>query len=444
MKKAVKILSNALCVGMLCGVIGCDSSKTEDSGVGQVVLAQKQYVVYLEDGDNAVALDYNVYENGVLQENAKVSYVVEDSSIVKMNGQGKAEAVAVGKTNVTIQYKKATAVAEVSVVGRATAEQINTFDEKYVNLFGRVYTQDGNLCFDHPATAVETMIDGTSLSAEILVNAELYVWVIVDGERYKRVQLTPAQTTYTLVSGLPNGRHTVRIVNSSEGSLGQIRIASLSADAFYTAPEKSDFSIEFIGDSITAGFGSIGVKGEARTAKNSDACSTYAYYTAEKLGVDYSTIAVSGICVSADLWNTGINMEMVYSQQTVKNTAAYDFQKQPNVIVLNLGTNDAAYVDAHPNYATQFPHDYMRFLQYIRAKNPDAYIICLYGFTTTHSTINEGIKLAVEEMNDEKICYLKEEFKGDGSGVVGHPPAFAQKRWGNTLANYIQNMMYLK
>lgn len=442
MKKRIKLLSNVLSLGVLCCAVGCQSPELEESGVGQIVLQQKQYVTFLDD-DDAFVLDYHVYDNGILQENAKVSFQVEDSSIIEIKG-GELVAKEIGTTNVKVQYKKAFATAEVSVVGKVTAEQVNSFDEKYVNLFGRVYTQDGKLCFDHPATAIETMIEGTSLSAEIFVKAELYVWVMVDGERHERIKLTPDQTTYTLVSGLSSGRHKIRIVNSSESQLGQIQIGALFAEEFYAAPEKSDFNIEFIGDSITAGFGSIGVKGEARTAKNSDACSTYAYFTAEKLGVDYSTVAVSGICVTADLWNTGVNMEMVYSQQTPRNTTAYEFKKQPNVIVLNLGTNDASYLSSNASYGTQFPYDYVRFLQYIRAKNPNAYILCLYGFTTKNATISNGIEAAVQEMKDSKIRYLSEGFSGDGSGVVGHPPVGAQRRWGDTLATYIQKLMYLE
>ena len=443
MKKRIKLLSNVLSLGLLCCAVGCQSPEVEESGVGQIVLQQKQYITFLDDADDTVALDYHVYDNGILQENAKVSFEVEDSSIVEMNG-GEIVAKEIGKTNVKVQYKKASATAEVSVVGKVTAEQVNSFDEKYVNLFGRVYTQDGKLCFDHPATAIETMIEGTSLSAEIFANAELYVWVMVDGERHERIKITPDKTTYTLVNGLTAGRHTIRIVNSSEGHLGQICIGTLSADKFYAVPEKSDFSIEFIGDSITAGYGSIGVKGEARTAKNSDACSTYAYFSAEKLGVDYSTVAVSGICVSADIWNTGVNMETVYSQKTVLNPSSYDFKKQPNVIVLNLGTNDASYLAQNPSYGAQFPYDYVRFLQYIRAKNPNAYILCLYGFATENTTISNGIEAAVQEMNDSKIRYLSEGFSGDGSGVNGHPPVGAQRRWGDTLAAYIQKLMYLE
>ena len=442
MKRVSKFLSVILSAVLLCGAVGCNVSKLEESGVGQVVLQQKQYVAFLDKDEDAVALDYHAYDNGILQENAKVTFYVEDPSIIEIK-DGELVAKEIGKTNVKVQYKKSYAIAEVSVVGEVTAEQVNSFDEKYVNLFGRVYTQDKKLCFDHPATAIETMIEGTSLSAEIFANAELYVWVMVDGERHERIKITPDKTTYALVSGLPFGRHTIRIVNSSEGHLGQIRIGALSADKFYAVPEKSDFSIEFIGDSITAGYGSIGVKGEARTAKNSDACSTYAYFSAEKLGVDYSTVAVSGICVNADIWSTGVNMETVYSQKTVLNPASYDFKKQPNVIVLNLGTNDASYLAQNPSYGAQFPYDYVRFLQYIRAKNPNTYILCLYGFMTENTTISNGIEAAVQEMNDSKIRYISEEFSGDASGVNGHPSVGAQRRWGNTLADYIQKLMYL-
>ena len=55
----------------------------------------------------------------------------------------------------------------------------------------------------------------------------------------------------------------------------------------------------------------------------------------------------------------------------------WDFKKFPNdIVVINLGTNDM-------EYATESKHDeyiqeYTYFLELIREKNPDSYIIIFY------------------------------------------------------------------
>jgi hypothetical protein len=211
-----------------------------------------------------------------------------------------------------VKYKDSKEAVEVNVIRKATMNEVNSFDEKYVNLYGRTFIEDGNLCFDNPGTAIETIINGTSLTACFDVSATLYVVVEVDGVRTRRVKLTNDKEEYTLVSGLTDGLHTIRIINSSEARFGRIRLVSLSADEFYTVPEKANFRIEFIGDSITAGYGSLGKQGDVRSVDNSDACTTYAYLTARKLNVDYSMVAVSGISVAVKMWEHNYTMEEIY------------------------------------------------------------------------------------------------------------------------------------
>jgi lysophospholipase L1-like esterase len=107
--------------------------------------------------------------------------------------------------------------------------------------------------------------------------------------------------------------------------------------------------------------------------------------------------------------------------------------------VLNLGTNDASYMGEHREYDDEFTVDYLRFLKLIRQKNPNALIICVYGFTSTNTTVENGINDAISQMQDENVVNLSSMFPGDGSGVNGHPPASAQIKWAETLTNYIKN-----
>ena len=441
-----KLLSILVCIVMLLFASSCNQglnsgnhSNQETQITESVVLNTNKYTMFLQDTDATHKISATVYEGEKRIENAGVTYEIDNPDVAEVQADGTIIAKDVGLAEVKVKYKRASAMAEVRVIDKAKATEVNTFDERYVNRYGRTYAEDRKLCLDHVASGIEVAIDGTTLTAKIEASANVYLCVYVDGEeKYERISLTSGTKTYTLVDGLEQGFHTVRVVKSSEIYDGQIRIGSLLSEGFYTAPEKSNFRIEFIGDSITAGYGALGGTGAPRTVENSDACSSYAYYTAQKLGVDYSMVAIQGICVKANMWLQDC-MSNVYKLLSPLNPAPYDFANKADVVVVNLGTNDAGYITSKDfGYSEQFPQDYLTFLQYIRGKNPDAYIICLYGFMGIQSSVDDGIKKAVEEFKDEKTVYLTSGFFQNGLGANGHPSRYAQQEWGKILAEYIE------
>ena len=72
-------------------------------------------------------------------------------------------------------------------------------------------------------------------------------------------------------------------------------------------------------------------------------------------------------------------MAELYKHVSFTNTEEYAFDFSPDIIVINLGTNEASYLSRNLQYADRFPADYYGFLKYVREKNPESYIICLYG-----------------------------------------------------------------
>ena len=445
MKRLISIL---VCIVMALCVCSCNQNNSANTSTSdsmkeeiseKVVLETKQYTIFLAETDAVQKISATVYENEEVVENAEVVYEADNTAVAEVQEDGRIIAKGAGLTEVKVTYKRASATAEVRVIDEATTEEVNTFDEKFVNLYGRTYKREDALHLDHAASGIEVAINGTTLRAEMEVSANVYLCVYVDGlENRERISLTPSQTTYTLASGLERGFHTIRLVKSSEIYDGQINIVSLRSEGFYTAPEKSNFRIEFVGDSITAGYGSLGATGAARTVENSDACSSYAYYTAQKLGVDYSVVAIQGICVKAHMWLQE-SMNDVYKILSPFTRTPYSFEDKADVVVVNLGTNDAEYIKSKDGtYCQQFPQDYLALLQYIRGKNPNAYIVCLYGFMGKQSSIEDGIKQAVKNCNDKKVVYLENGFVAEGLGANSHPSKHAQNEWAEILADYIQ------
>lgn len=422
------------------GVDSADSNVEAEVQI-KVILQRRQFRLFLNGSGSASQIVAGVYENGVQIEDAMPTFTVEDPAVAEVATDGTITPKAVGKTNVTVSYNEESTQAEIVVVSEATSEQINSFDEAYINTYGRVYEKNGKLCLDYVGAGAGVAINGNSLTANIEVDTTLYLCVYVDGaDEYERIELTPNKKEYTLATGLQRGFHTVRLVKSSEVYDGQIRLVSFSSEGFYTAPEKSDLRIEFIGDSITAGYGVLGGPGDGRTVKNSDACSSYAYHTAQALGADYSMIAIQGICVKANMWLNEA-MSDIYGYVSPLDRVEYGFTYDPDVVVLNLGTNDGSYITGKDyTYHETFSEDYLAFLRYIREKNPNAYILCLYGMMGKQAHVDKGINKAIAEMQDDKVIRV-DEFAPNNLGANGHPSASAQQGWGETLTEYIKDLL---
>jgi lysophospholipase L1-like esterase len=428
-----KILSIVLCLALVT-ITSCDAFLAEELKY-EVRLNQNKITMFVGE---TVEVSGSVYRNSELVESPQLIWESSNPLVATVQ-EGHIKAVGLGQVKVTAKYENAQNDIIVDCVGEITSENANSFDEKYINIFGRHYMVDGGLKLDQTANAIEVGIIGTSLSIELTSDRTSYMQVYVDGENAGRLEIS-GSGTYNVADGLDDGYHVIRIVKDTEMRNAEWTLHSFDAVKFASVPEKSELKIEFIGDSLSAGYGNLGSRGEAWSLKNSSAIEAYPYKTAALLGADYSVIAWSGICTKVYMWSD-INMSTLYGWNSFSNREAYDFADEPDVIVINLGTNEANYIyDGHKEYNSEkMFEDYLEFLNGIRRKNPNAHIICIYGIAGEHPAIKEGIEMAVALM-DDKVVFNPFEFVPNGSGAVGHPTAEANTAWAASLAKYIEGL----
>ncbi|MGN0584771.1 MAG: GDSL-type esterase/lipase family protein [Ruminococcus sp.] len=218
------------------------------------------------------------------------------------------------------------------------------------------------------------------------------------------------------------------------------------------APQKNLF-IEFIGDSITCGFGVDGTEGSEPFKTSTENFSrSYAYIAAEELDADYSAVAYSGYGVisgySSGEKNTDETVPLYYDSASRYEgfNEAWDFsQRKADAVVINLGTNDRCYVDSNNEYTcNEFTEGYKEFLKTVRRNNPEAVIICTVGLMGGEQTIYPLIQRAVSEVNDERItCFLsqRQDTKANGTGSCWHPSAITQRNYGHTVAEEIRKAL---
>ena len=435
MKCLEKIFACLLILTML-PITACQFPQETDY---RLVVDQDVFTLFVGEECNVVA---SAYCEDILVEEPTLLWESGDNAVATVEN-GRIRAVGFGQTRITAKYEDARAEILVRCMKEISAEEVNAFDESYINIFGRSYTVDDGLRLDQTANAVEVGIIGTCLSVSLTANNSGFMQVFCDGENIGRIENSNGTNTYQVAENLTDGYHIIRIVKDTEMQYAQWTLHSFDAEKFATVPERSELKIEFVGDSLTAGYGALGRMGEAWSVRNSAAIEAFAYKTAKLLSADFSIVAWSGICTRAYMWSD-TNMATLYDFYSSSNTERYPFTEEPDVIVINLGTNDASYITGKDkSYEDKFFDDYLEFLTSVRKHNPNAYIICLYGFVGEHPVITEGIQMATTLM-DNKVIFNPFEFIPNASGANGHPAKDAHSQWAESLAEYIENLELAK
>jgi lysophospholipase L1-like esterase len=197
--------------------------------------------------------------------------------------------------------------------------------------------------------------------------------------------------------------------------------------------------IEFIGDSITCGYG---IDDEDRdhhfSTSTEDFTKTYAYKTARELNADYSAVALSGYGIISG-YTTGEKASeqslpryydkvgFSYGSFPGLNIAetGWDFTRAADVIVINLGTNDDSYCQNDKDKQAEFAAKYEEFIKTVRSRNKDAKILCALGIMG--GRLYPSVELAAENYNkatgDENVFCMKfdEQQMSDGLAADWHP-----------------------
>jgi lysophospholipase L1-like esterase len=227
------------------------------------------------------------------------------------------------------------------------------------------------------ASTVSFTISGGSASVIFKDGGKNHWQIVIDGQPAGVLPLEAGEKTYSVATNLPVGRHTIELVKRTEANIGATQLLGLHIDdqAKLLPTPARPRRIEVIGDSITCGFGNEAPNKEAKfTPETENAWLTYGAVAARAVNADYVSIAWSG----KKLWPDNTIVDL-YDRvaPNVSGSAKWDFaQWTPDVVVINLGTNDFA--KANPEEAG-WVDAYLKFIGEIRARYPKAVIYCTVG-----------------------------------------------------------------
>lgn len=344
--------------------------------------------------------------------------------------------------------------------------------EEYVRTIGRTQMLEDTLWMVHSGSGAEFSVTGTKVSITLKADSSCIgnadgktrIAIYVNGERVADEMVDKVEKTVTAFESDTAESCIIRVIKLSESAnstCGITKIEAVAADDIQPTEPKEKL-IEFIGDSITCGYGvDDEVKEHHFSTKTEDVTKTYAYKTAESLGTDYSMVSFSGYGIISGYTGDGEKKPSqtlpqyydklgfsygTYMGKFSPQNVTWDFTKrQPDLIVINLGTNDSSYVLGKADRKEEYTAEYVEFLKKVREYNPDAAILCTLGIMgdDMYPAIEDAVERYQTETGDSNVYSFKFDVQSysDGYAADWHPTEATHTKAATKLTAEIKEIM---
>jgi len=301
----------------------------------------------------------------------------------------------------------------------------------------------GQARFGWSGAGLVVRFNGTAVRVRMNDPAK-YFTVVVDGVEQPTLATTQGSQTYTLVSGLSAGEHVVQMLRQTEGFFGATSVEEVQIDGQLLAPPPVTRRIEVLGDSISCGYGNEGSDQTCSfSAETENHYLAYESIAARELGAELSTIAWSGKGIIYNYGDDTIEpLPALFGRSIPSEDGAWGFNWQPDVVLINLGTNDFSTSDG-PSEA-QFVGAYSDLLETIRSKYPAALVLCTVAplLGADEAKLVQGfIDKAVQaraSVGDSHIKRIDLSTPNDTWGCDWHPSAATHEAMADLLSDVLK------
>lgn len=323
----------------------------------------------------------------------------------------------------------------------------------------------GRICFDNPerprftfpGIQINVRFTGTSVRLWAKPRSGYFMAQIDHSEPFKVALTGEKDSIVTLATALPAGEHELRLMYIIEGYELKPDFRGFVLDAGATLlppPPLPERSIEFVGNSITCGYGVESVEaGDPFEYETENHYLTYAQQTCRALGARAHVVARSGIGVYRSYGGpkNGTPENVMTTEYEYTNlydrSERWDFTRyQPQVVCINLGTNDLS----TNNYdVKRLKSAYEQFLTQVRTHNPQAKIVYLCGsmlggkeLEIARKVLNEVV--AEANRKGDQDVYRFDFTPQNGSlkfGASWHPSLWQHRQMAAELTSYLRQLM---
>lgn len=354
---------------------------------------------------------------------------------------------------------------------------------------GRYLDHEGVRYFDYSASGFCFVMKGRSAEAVILSDADswneankgvLGVFITegndtsiqaIPDEPTLRVTLRERENRIKLFEADVEKTVCVRVMKFSEAAFGYAGLKSLEIDGELqvtavvptgsTTDVKRPLKLEFIGDSITCGYGIEGVwEKDTFTTSQERPDKAYAFLTAKALGAEVQLCSWSGIGLISNYvdpatvnlpdthWLMQANWPYTDKSLSLRLGLEPDIwdgsRYEPDVVVIHLGTNDLSWVRGLEERRLEYVAQLRQLIEAVHRRSPKAKIVCCLGLMG--EALNDSVKEAVELFKKDfpKTCAeflpFTQQLESDGIAADWHPSAVTHKKAANKLVAVIPNL----
>ena len=298
------------------------------------------------------------------------------------------------------------------------------------------------------ASEVRLVVEGPSLRATLEEKGKDFWEVVVDGKAVAPLALKEGVDTYTVDLG-SNGRHEVRLVKRTEPFVGTTTIRGFETPGGKVVRASArKRHLEFVGDSITCGFGNEGAnQNEPFKPSTENAFQSYASIAARAVDADVTLVAWSG----RKMWPDNTTPEIYDRILPTQPEPAFDFRgPAPEAVVINLATNDFGRGNPEEKGWTDA---YEAFVRRVWSRYPKAHVFATLGGMMSDdypqgnralSTLRGYLARLVERMHDPRLHLLEFEQQRmeDGVGAAWHPSVKTDEKMAARLVVALKRTVY--
>lgn len=351
----------------------------------------------------------------------------------------------------------------VAMLGCSAGKQVVTetdipASDARIQYVGRVnFTNPEAPLFTYPGVQIIAGFDGTSLRMKAKPKSGFYMAQIDEQEPFKVDYLNKEDSVMVLAEGLPEGKHKVKLMYIVEGYDLRPEFYGFILDPgkdMTEAPALPTRKIEFIGNSITCGYGVESTEGtDSFSYGTENHYLSFASLTARALEAQYMVVARSGIGIFRNYngpyeGKPETAMPALYDYTNYNDTTqVWDYYRYtPDVVCINLGTNDTS---AGRYDKIKLREAYAKFLQHIRSRYPNAKIVMMSGCMLSGQRMKDvadaqDAVVANANKKGDKEVYRFTFPEQDGSlgyGANFHPSIKQQEKMAGELTPFLQELM---
>ncbi|EDR30153.1 hypothetical protein, conserved [Entamoeba dispar SAW760] len=267
---------------------------------------------------------------------------------------------------------------------------------------GRVLVKDGHVIFDFCNTGI---LFKTIQQTLLLIHLTGFVRLKIrvgDSIVTQVISMSPFESKYTTLE-LP-GNKVIQLTKVTEARSSKVDIVGIITGSIEAIHKEKLPRIEFIGDSLTCGYGNIGYNSEFET----DSSQTWCVDIANYLHSDYMTTSWSGIGVLKSNHNVTANQLPIIIHRCIATdeTSHWNIGDwNANYVFLNIGTNDYA-IEAGSAFDLNFKNAMKELIQlYFNEYGPN-----LLFFIVEGPIISGHGKEYIKEISLEFVYTMKNVF----------------------------------